>query len=771
MTVYNRPALPRIAYREAVYAQLRAAMLAALPAGLSTRDPDDLGIALIDGAAVVGDVLTFYTERLAQESYLRTATELVSVRELGRLIGYRPRPGVAAQTWLAFRVEPPPPEPPAPIAGVTPDYAVVDPIRKQHPPPSTVDVPAGTQVRAVPVTASMSLPPVFETIEPLRAEVAWNALRAGNTMPQALSRATGLRIAGVATPLRPGDVLYFASGADFEIRRVKAVTREQTAGYTRVSWDEALALTGNPKAWVMRRQAAIFGHNAPRGPKPFDIGAEDWPDLVPAPAAPMAIDLDGSCQDVLPYQAIVLSDGVELMRYTVGEVRELSRAQYGLSGKVTRVDLGRPLDYWQDKVRQTVVYAAPEPLTLLDDADTSVVEGASMAVNAAPGSLPRRVLVSDGKNAESATVIRRGTTTEGRHTIYFESGLANRFERQSTVVYGNVAMATHGETVAQVLGDGDATLAGAAFLLRDGPLTHVGTQSTLEVNVNETRWHEVSSLYPAGPADRVFATRTNDTGTVVVTFGDGQHGSRLPTGSHNVRAKYRKGIGEVGNVGAATLTQLTSPPLGVTAVTNPAPGTGGQDPENVGLARVNTPLRALTLGRAVSLTDYADFARAYPGIAKAHAAVLPLAGGRTIVVTVAGPEGNAVPPSTLEGLVGELRAQGDPFVRVETIAYAPQSLTLTAWIKPDPDRDRAAVFTAVAVALRTAYSFDAREFGQPVHDSEVYAVIQGVPGVVALKLNPVLGRASLPRVRSGRPVPAQLLYLRDDPLPWLGVMA
>ena len=42
---------------------------------LTTRDPGDFSIALLDGWATVADVLTFYQERIANEGYLRTATE------------------------------------------------------------------------------------------------------------------------------------------------------------------------------------------------------------------------------------------------------------------------------------------------------------------------------------------------------------------------------------------------------------------------------------------------------------------------------------------------------------------------------------------------------------------------------------------------------------------------------------------------------------------------------------------------------------------------
>ncbi len=90
----------------------RRSRLAALR-GLTTRDDDDFSIGLLDAFACAADVLTFYQERIANESYLGTARERVSLQEMGRLIGYRLRPGVAAETSLAFTLETPPVPPAA----------------------------------------------------------------------------------------------------------------------------------------------------------------------------------------------------------------------------------------------------------------------------------------------------------------------------------------------------------------------------------------------------------------------------------------------------------------------------------------------------------------------------------------------------------------------------------------------------------------------------------------------------------------------------------
>ncbi len=112
VTIDNRPGLSAIAYRIGTWGTFRAAMIAGLSqsaypqlAALSTRDPSDFSLALLDAWAVTADVLTFYQERNANEAYLRTAVERMSVGLLAGLIGYQPRPGVAASTQLAFMLD------------------------------------------------------------------------------------------------------------------------------------------------------------------------------------------------------------------------------------------------------------------------------------------------------------------------------------------------------------------------------------------------------------------------------------------------------------------------------------------------------------------------------------------------------------------------------------------------------------------------------------------------------------------------------------------
>nr|MDD5411328.1 hypothetical protein [Methylobacter sp.] len=114
----NRPGLSAIAYRIGTHSEVLASLQARLSsqgypalAKLRTRDSDDFSIALLDAYACMADVLSFYQERIINESYLRTAGERLSLSEMARLIGYRLRPGVAAETYLAFTLQEPPPQP------------------------------------------------------------------------------------------------------------------------------------------------------------------------------------------------------------------------------------------------------------------------------------------------------------------------------------------------------------------------------------------------------------------------------------------------------------------------------------------------------------------------------------------------------------------------------------------------------------------------------------------------------------------------------------
>ena len=106
----NRPGLSSIDYRIGTYSRMRAHMLELLNASTvlsawTHRGADDPGIALLESAAIVGDILTYYQNLYADEAFLRTARWRESVSELVRLSGYRLAPGVGGDAVFAVKVK------------------------------------------------------------------------------------------------------------------------------------------------------------------------------------------------------------------------------------------------------------------------------------------------------------------------------------------------------------------------------------------------------------------------------------------------------------------------------------------------------------------------------------------------------------------------------------------------------------------------------------------------------------------------------------------
>jgi hypothetical protein len=802
--VDNRAGLTAIAYRVGTYSEFRASLQAGLSSTefaellqLGTRDDDDWTIGLLDAVACAADVLTFYQERIANESYLRTARERLSLQEMGRLIGYRLRPGVAAETWLAFTVE----TPPVPPAGMKPEPGMfVTGV------PAEVTIDVGLGVRSVPAAGQQ--PQVFETVEPTTARAAWNAMQPWMSAAARPSRgATSTYLRGVNTNLRPGDAVLFVgsefrnnrSANEWDFRILDRVEADAANDRTGVTWSRPLgSLTPSkdspamPRAFALRQRAAVYGHQAPAFasmpiafrvdyekafPRPGTEGSTaslaafvegaNWPRFGISPEAD-SVDLDTVYPAIAAGSFVVLAKGsfshaaapaprgTDVELYLVTTVTEASREEFALSGKVTRLGLdGGNYAVFSDDPRGTSVFAQSEELEFAAYPVNDRIFGSDIPVSVSADGLfaGRRLVVRGRRHADGLALVHAATLVAAhpvgatRSVLDIDPPLPEPLDRASVVVHANVAPASHGESVTQILGAGNAATPFQRFELKQLPLTfraaatELGAASELTVRVDDTAWKVADTLFDAGPRDRAFTLSSDEQGRTFVQFGDGLRGGRPPSGVNNVRAHYRKGLGAGGNVSAESLTQLTTRPLGLKGVSNPRPAEGGTDPEAADQARQTMPLMTRTLGRAVSVLDYEDFARAYSGIAKARAQVLQLHTGPTVVITIAGPDGAAISPdsSIWINLRAALAASGDPHVAVRLLTYRASTFHIGLKVKRDPDYEAKRVLGAVESALRAHFSFDARDLGQPAHQSDVIAVAHGVPGVVAVDLDLLYG--------------------------------
>jgi hypothetical protein len=356
-----------------------------------------------------------------------------------------------------------------------------------------------------------------------------------------------------------------------------------------------------------------------------------------------------------------------------------------------------------------------------------------------------------------------------RTTITLRDPLQNSYDRAAVTINANVARATHGETVGdervgrEVLGSGDGAQANQRFALKKPPLTYVsaptpdGAKSTLAVRVNGVLWQEVPSLFGLDERSQSYVVRTDGDGKTRVIFGDGEMGSRLPTGPENVKATYRSSIGLDGMVDAGKLELLQTRPLGIREVTNPLPATGAADPEALEDARANAPMTVATLDRIVSLTDFEDFARAFAGIGKALAVALWNGEQRLVHITVAAANGDEVSAASElhTNLVRAIEAAREPGQQVRVASYERRTFGLSAGVLVDPRYVAEDVKGRIRNDLLDAFGFEKRELGRPVVAAEVVKVIQDTEGVDAVDLDQLTldsaSGASAPAGTSGPP--------------------
>lgn len=467
----------------------------------------------------------------------------------------------------------------------------------------------------------------------------------------------------------------------------------------------------------------------------------------------------------------------------IEQARTVSRADYGITARVTQLVLDQPWFTANDTslavFRNTTVHAGSERLDLAEEPVPGDVTGDEIELDALYDGLDAGrwlvvrgirsdVLNSDGEpvdGVEASELAMLAGVTQDVHRIRIPNGggsdtngsedyeielpgdtlhtrltlsapLAFRYRRDTVRINANVAHATHGESHSEILGSGDASK-GQRFTLKKPPLTYLaaptpkGVASTLVVRVNGVRWPEQETLLYLDGNQRGYETATDDENNTTVVFGDGTHGTRLPTGVENVTADYRSGIGAGGNVAAGRISSLATRPLGVKEVVNPQRSSGGADPEGRDQARYNVPLASRALDRLVSVRDYADFTRTFAGIGKAVAAGLSDGRRELVHLTIAGDDDVPIDLASdlYRNLLLALHQFGDPRLPLLVAPREAVFLVLSARVRILPDHRWDLVEPRVRTALLDTFGFARRELAQDVLLSEVIGAVQAIEGV------------------------------------------
>jgi len=576
---------------------------------------------------------------------------------------------------------------------------------------------------------------------------------------------------------------------DTFIRSLQWTDRELKAFLTFNKWDQQELLgfladdrQRNPASsgnvFALRATSGFFGNNAPlRASLPKDSGGKvlypggDWDggwqiwydQQTVAYYADVDADLylERSLPGILPGSWICLeiTDGSKVVPFRVNSVEEKSLAGFALSGKATGLTLNRPdgtpitdLDRSASfLVRNSTAYLQSEQLDLTElpmdealDSDPTKLGLDGLVLGLTIG----QAVILTGERTDPAGVVASEVLIiedinhiGGFTELTFKNGRQHDYRRSTVGLNANVASATHGESLTEILGNGNAAQPNQEFTLKKPPLTYTaaptpsGSVSTLQLRVNNLLWDEKPSLYALGRNDQSYIVRIDDADNATVTFGDGEHGTRLPSGVNNVVAVYRSGIGLDGEVAAGSLSLLQTKPLGVRSVTNPLPASGAADPENMADARTNAPLTVRTLDRIVSQDDYEDFARAFAGIGKAQALDLWSGEQHLVHLTIAGADGNPISdPKFTQYFFSALDNARDPAQRIKVDTFNLLLFNLTANVAVDRRFIAKEVFAAVESALIEAFSFAQRSFGQTLSAAEVIAAMQKVAGVIFVDL-------------------------------------
>lgn len=818
MMIKNREGRSAIDYRIGDFSDFKASLLSKLTISqleslkkLTSRSDDDFTIALIDSFSILSDVLTFYQERIANESYLRTATERLSVAELAAMIGYELNPGVAATTYLSFTLDE------SSLQAGAESLRKIKVAGNENP---TIIASKGVKAQSIPEQDEE--PQIFETVEDIEAKSDWNSMSVKSFVDQEdLANSSIIYIEGINNNIKKGDQILVVTGDSKKVRKVTKIELLKDLDTTEIYFENlpfstvynpifqlfpmtpyyatpftlstnivsgiigpskqvssyelksALAiqnwspyefktsvnssiktLSNETKVFIFRKSAGLFGYNAPKNITNIDSNGNVTTTEHNIDETNNEITLDSEYAEVTGgedgYIALKDSEYAGFTTYKISSSELVPQTKYGLSGKSTKIrvsGLTWPNSGDIRNIRASLAYIQSEKLGIAQKPITAPLEKGTSTIILSEFyvdlKVNQRILVS-GEVVDLPGVIRTEIHTiqevslVDKYTqIITKKALENSFVRKTVRVNANVALATHGETVSEVLGSGDARIPFQKFELKHLPVTYVaddspsGSSSSIEIRVNDILWKEVPYFYGREADDHVFTVRRGNDGKTSIRFGDGVHGSRLPTGKLNVRAVYRKGIGSSGLMKSNQISQLIAKPLYFKTVNNPVATEGAQNPEEIEDARQNANLSVLTLDRIVSLKDYEDFAKSFAGIEKAKSVWLWSESGKKVHLTVAGPDGSEINEnSTLfDNLSGAIQKFSYPGVQLQIESFRKRYFRIKGSLNVHEDYVFEKVHDEVIETLRNVYSYKNRQIGQNVHLSKVISVIESTEGV------------------------------------------
>ncbi len=759
----NRAALSHVDYRLGVYSDIREFMLRAIDnaeplRAWTYRGSDDPGIALLEGAAVLGDILTFYQELYANEAYLRTAQWRESIADLVRLLGYRLSPGLGGNATFAFEIKG---DAPVTIPEGLPLKLQLDPIAKQS------DFQTSAEIVAYPWLSR------FFLYRPLLAPPA------GTRITELSIEAPDQHVAPIA--LKPGDRLLVGHAnnphdpstlGDAEVVIVHSVREQHGARVVTIKGAMAQTVGAVPlTAYKLGRMFRHFGHSsAPKLPGVVSTTTTTSADgksvttnvlmptwattsftrnllssttsgttpVSPSPLLSTEFVLDGDVNDLANGTQVLIQAMITVGTAVSGRVylRTIvstrgDAATWGTSaGRGTVVTVNNMLEEIsaatanEFDIRRVQIHEVVSPGMQLYPwkRETSASSGTELYFHGtereAESLLGRRVMLeypgADPLIAGVVQVEKSAPSLAGRRMlrrVTLDSALlyARHSNTDPTVtVYGNIADATEGKLEPEIaLGNGDAREIFQTFKVPKAPLTyHLAPGETppeapeLTIWVNGRMWKRVPTLFGHSYDEEIYIVREDAEDQSWVQFGDGRTGARLPSGIRNITARYRTGSGAFGALKPETTVQPGRRIERLDKVLMPGVAYGGSEPEDGHSTREAAPGTFQSLDRLVSLRDFESETLAISGVARAHAAWRLVGSSPAVVLTVLMQRGRGGEIASVRGVIDSYnRCRGPRRHRVVVQQGMIRSVGLVLEVARDPRARQEDVESGIIAAL------------------------------------------------------------------------
>ena len=552
------PVAPEISYLAKDYASFRQLLfdrLALLVPDWQERHVPDIGVALVELLAYVGDYLSYYQDSVATEAYLDTCRQRISVRRHARLVDYFLHEGCNARAWLTIWT----------------DQDVNNPTLKLK---DIYFTTGGDDVESA----------VFEPLlEDSAAHIEF--YRAHNAIPFYVWGDENCCLSRGATKATLRDEWILPGAPEPAPSRTEQRSAQYSANYPPPA-DNAPQLerklhlkkgdvlifeevigpkTGNPSdADLTRRHAVRLIKVTPSEDPLLKQKLNDSVEELPVPL----LEIEWAAEDALPFHLCL---SARLPTPDCSLLTEISVAR----GNVILVDHGRTIEAPEDLgtvgIKETIGACS---------CDGSVMDLTATSAPFQPKLEQRPLTFSEGVrwNAPASVSLKQ----DPRNAL------------------------------PQVL-----SLVGLPGKCVESPDDEESEPSTDIDPIDERwRWHSRRDLFASGALDQDFVVEIDNDGRAHLRFGNGELG-RLPDACMTFRAIYRVGNGVTGNVGADTITTVAWRNKTDSGFTlrprNPMAATGGTALEPMSEARLFAPRAFLKqLQRAITADDYARLAERYP---------------------------------------------------------------------------------------------------------------------------------------------------------------